>query len=240
MTAPSRSSANSSDICSFEDIQLQIGDRIQLEPLSESTRTRHFTSLIGYVKDASVLLRTPMVRDLPIPVREAEPMLVRAFSGRSAFAFETIAVKVSRSPFPYLHLSYPLEVRTVVIRGALRIRSDLPGTVVNLARNPGGVPQPCKIADLSVSGAQLDSPDAIGSTGERLKVFFKFTLAPAGYEVKLSPEALVQSCRKMQDDKTGAEFFRHGLHFDGVHTTESLLVQSFIQQVMLSDRSRLV
>lgn len=240
MKAPGTPPSSTADICSFEDIQLQIGDRVQLETQSDGTRTRHFTSLIGYAKDASVLVHTPMVQNFPLPVREAESILVRAFSGRSAFAFETAVTKTSRSPFPYLHLAFPNVVRTVVIRGALRVRSDLTGTAVNLARNPGGVPQPCTIADLSVSGAQLDSPSAIGSAGERLQVFFKFTLAPAGYEVKLSPEAMVQSCRKMLDEKTGADFFRHGLHFEGVRTTESLLVQSFIQQVMLSDRSRLV
>ena len=240
MTAPGTSPSNTADTCSFEDIQLQIGDRVQIETQSDGKRTRHFTSLIGYVKGESVLVQTPIIQNLPLSIREAEPVLVRAFSGRSAFAFETTVAKVSRSPFPYLHLSFPGEVRTVVIRGALRVRADLAGTAINLARNPGGVPQLCTIADLSVSGAQLDSPSAIGSAGERLQIFFKFTLAPAGYEVKLSPEAVVQSCRKMSDEKTGADLFRHGLHFESVRTTESLLVQSFIQQVMLNDRSRLV
>lgn len=240
MKAHNLSSSNPADVCSFADMQLQVGDRLQLEMQSGSVRTHHFTSLIGYVQDLSVLVRTPMLENLPAPNVEAEAVLVRAFSGRSAYAFETTVIGVSQSPFPYLHLAYPSRVRRFVIRSAQRIRSDLSGTVVNLERDPGAVPQACTIADLSVTGAQLDSTSEIGSSGEKLQLNFKFTLIPAGYEVNLSPEAVVQSCRRMQDETTGEDIFRHGLHFEGLHTTESLLVQSFIQQVMLSDRARLV
>jgi c-di-GMP-binding flagellar brake protein YcgR len=228
------------EVCNFESIGLQVGDRVQLELLADSLQTRHLTSLIGYVKGQSVLVRTPMVMNLPIQVSENEPLLIRAFSGRSAFAFESSVIRVGRSPYPYLHLAYPQQVRTVTVRGAMRVRSELAATSINLKRDPAGTPQPGIIADLSVTGAQLDSQQELGSIGDRLQLFFNFTLAPAGYEVKLSPEVTVQSCRKVNDGRTGKNFYRHGLHFENMHTTESLLVQSFIQQVMLEDRSRLV
>jgi c-di-GMP-binding flagellar brake protein YcgR len=240
MNADNTAIASNTKVCSFESMGLQVGDRLQFELLTDSLQIRHLTSLIGFVKDLSVLVRTPVVKGLPVPVAEADPVLIRAFSGRNAYAFETTVARIGRSPYPYLHLAYPRQVRMVAIRDALRVRSDLVATALNLERNPGGTPQPGTIADLSVTGAQLDSARELGSSGERLQLFFKFTLSPADYEVKLSPKVTIQSCRKLQDEKSGEEFYRHGLHFEKMHTTESLLIQSYIQQVMLTDRSRLV
>ena len=225
--------------CGFEDIQLQVGDRVQLEMVGDPGRPRYFTTLIGYVGAVSVLVSTPVRGDSPIAVMEGDRVLVRAFSGRDAFAFESTVIRSSRSPFAYLHLAYPGQVRRVPIRGAFRVRADLPATALNAARDPEGTPRAGVLSDLSVTGAQFDSDQAFGGGGEKWRLFFRFTLAPAGYEVRLSADAVVQSCRKVEDGRAGTDVYRHGLRFEGMRSTEALLLQSFVQQVMLDDRSRL-
>jgi c-di-GMP-binding flagellar brake protein YcgR len=166
-------------------------------------------------------------------------VVVRAFSGRSIYAFTTRVLTTSKTPVAYVHLAFPESVRVNRIRGAERVRVELPAAAVNLQRDPQATPVPCSITDLSVTGAQLECARDLSEKGQRLQVFFSFKLEPNGYEVKLKPEAIVQSARRYREGAE-AELQSYGVRFSGLHATESLLLQSYIQQVLLNDRTRVV
>lgn len=222
----------------LDQLQLHIGDRLQLEMIADDARSQYFTLLIGYVPGHSVLVRTPLVQNLPVPIREGEPVLVRSFSGRHAASFESTVTRVSRAPFPYLHLAYPQTVKQTLIRGAIRVRVNLAGTALNPEYADSDLPNPITIADLSVSGALLESPTALGEAGNKIELAFKFLVQPNNYEVRLTTSAEIQSVRKTR--QAGDDSFVHGVRFQHLHTTESLLLQSFIQQVVLADRTSVV
>jgi hypothetical protein len=46
--------------------------------------------------------------------------------------------------------------------------------------------------------------------------------------------------RRIKKGKGQDELFSYGVRFNKLHATEGLLLQSYIQQVLLSDRSRVV
>lgn len=222
-------------------MQLHVGDRLQLELLTDSTRSHYYTTLIGYVSGHSVLLRTPQVQSLPIPVREGEPVLVRTFAGRHAYTFESTVGRVCRSPYPYLHLAYPTRVQQTLIRGALRVRVNLTATALNAAKKEGdALPSALTIADLSISGALLEAEKSLGDVGETLELAFKFLVQPNNYEVKLATPVSIKSVRKTKRERRLDEVFTHGVRFAKLRSTEGLLLQSYIQQVLLDDRTRVV
>jgi len=226
--------------CSLESVQLHVGDRLQLELLTDSTRSHYYTTLIGYVSGHSVLMRTPQVQSLPIPVREGEPVLVRTFSGRHAYTFESRVDRVCRTPYPYLHLAYPAQVQQTLIRGALRVRVNLTATALNAATQGEALPSALTIADLSISGALLEAEKSLGEVGETLELAFKFLVQPNNYEVKLATPVKIQSVRKTRRERRLDEVFTHGVRFAKLRSTEGLLLQSYIQQVLLDDRTRVV
>ncbi|MGQ0579841.1 MAG: flagellar brake protein [Betaproteobacteria bacterium] len=226
--------------CSLESMQMHIGDRLQVELLTDSTRSHHYTTLIGYVPGHSLLMRTPQVQNLPIPVREGEPVLVRTFSGRHAYTFESTVDRVCRAPYPYLHLAYPSQVQQTLIRGALRVRVNLPATALNAAKQGEALPSASTIADLSISGALLEAEKSLGEVGETLELAFKFLVQPNNYEVKLATQMQIQSVRKTSRERRLEDLFTHGVRFAKLRPTEALLLQSYIQQVLLDDRSRVV
>lgn len=221
-------------------MQLHVGDRLQMELLTDSTRSHYYTTLIGYVPGHSVLARTPMMQNLPVPIREGTPVLIRTFSGRHAYTFESKVLRVCRSPYPYLHLAHPVRVQQTQIRGALRVRVNLTGTATNPARQGAALPTPTLIADLSISGALLEADKSMGEVGETLELAFKFMVQPNNYEVKLAAPVEIQSVRKTRRERKLDEIFTHGVRFAKLHATEALLLQSYIQQVLLADRSRVV
>jgi hypothetical protein len=226
--------------CSFESMQLHVGERLQLELLAENARKSYYTTLIGFVPGHSVLVRTPQEQNLSIPVPEGAAVLVRTFSGRHAFTLQSRIERVCRSPYPYIHLAYPGQVQQTLIRGALRVRVALPGIVSGLDERADEPSRAVMISDLSVSGAQLETEDSLGESGGKLGLVFKFVVQPNNYEVKLATSGQIQSMHKIRKGKGAAESFSHGIRFGKLHATEGLLLQSYIQQVLLSDRSRVV
>jgi hypothetical protein len=180
------------------------------------------------------------VQNLPIPVLEGAAVLVRAFSGRHAFTLESRIDRVCRSPYPYMHLAYPALVQQTLIRGALRVRVALPGTASGSIEQVDTPPRAVVLSDLSVSGAQLETEPSLGEPGAKFGLAFKFVVQPNNYEVKLATSAQIQSVRKITKGKGQEELYSHGVRFNKLHATEGLLLQSYIQQVLLSDRSRVV
>ena len=219
---------------------MQVGERLQLELGTDPARNHYYTTLIGFVPGHSILVRTPLVQNLPIPVPEGVSVLVRAFSGRHAFTLESRVDRVCRSPYPYMHLAYPSQVQQTLIRGALRVRIALPGVVFNSTQADDASPHTVLLSDLSVSGAQLETQASLGDPGEEFGLTFKFLVQPNNYEVKLTNSVRIQSVRKVRIGKGPEEVFSHGVRFNKLHATEGLLLQSYIQQVLLSDRSRVV
>ncbi|MFL6582671.1 MAG: hypothetical protein ACJ8G2_18175, partial [Burkholderiales bacterium] len=71
MTEPDQSTIS---ICSFEGTQLPPGERLQMELGSDGNQ--HYTTLIGFVPGHSVLVRTPLIQNLPIPVPEGAHVLL--------------------------------------------------------------------------------------------------------------------------------------------------------------------
>jgi hypothetical protein len=226
--------------CSFEAMQLHVGERLQLELTADVAHTHHYTTLVGFVPGHSVLIRTPMVQNLPLPLPEGAGVLVRTFSGRHAFTFESRVDRVCRSPYPYIHLAYPAQVQQTLIRGALRVRVGLSGMTSGSGDLADGPTHAVAISDLSVSGAQLETELSLGQPGGNFDLAFKFVIQPNNYEVKLVTSAQIQNSRKIRKGKGPEELFSHGVRFGKLHATEGLLLQSYIQQVLLSDRSRVV
>jgi hypothetical protein len=226
--------------CSFEAAQLHVGERLQLELVADSSHNHYYTTLIGFVPGHGVLIRTPLAQNLPVPMPEGARVLVRAFSGCHAFTFESSIDRVCRSPYPYMHLAYPAQVQQTLIRGALRVRVSLPGTVSSSGERGDDEMHAVVLSDLSVSGAQLETELNLGETGKEVGLAFKFLVQPNNYEVKLTTSVQIQSTRKIRKGKGTEEMFSHGVRFNKLHATEGLLLQSYIQQVLLSDRSRVV
>ncbi len=225
--------------CSFEATQLHAGDRLQLELDVRSTPLQYYTTLIGFVPGHSVLVRTPQEQNVPIPVPEGVKVLLRAFSGRHAYTMESRVERVCRLPYPYLHLAYPSHVQQTLIRGALRVRIALPG-IASDPKQSDSAPHPVVLSDLSVSGAQLETEQTLGDAGQKFGLAFKFVVQPNNYEVKLATTAHIQSVRRLGKDHGPGAAFSHGVRFSKLHPTEGLLLQSYIQQVLLADRSRVV
>jgi c-di-GMP-binding flagellar brake protein YcgR len=146
---------------SLDEIKLAIGDFFQIQAQVEQAENRYYVRLIGYLKGKSVLVTVPEADGRLCLVREGQAFVVRFFAGKNAYAFTANVLRSSNIPFPHMHLSYPSQVRGLVVRTGERVPVRI---ICAVAVQDGTktVAAAGLLTNLSVSGAMLSSKSRLG------------------------------------------------------------------------------
>ncbi|MEN6584553.1 MAG: flagellar brake protein [Sulfuricella sp.] len=219
----------------FEELQLHVGDRMQVEVPSRRHDMKFFTTLVGYVKGLSVLLRTPIVDSLPLPMRDGEKLIVRGFSGKETFSFETTIERICREPFYYLHLTYPEVISTTKIRNAERVRVNLPVKVIPTGAS---IAKHATISNISTAGILIDAEEELGEKDQEINVSFHFTIQPNDYDAHIETAALIQNVA-LQDNPSGSFTFQYGVKLLKLQSSQAILLQNLIYQKLLENHHNL-
>lgn len=215
--------------CQFDDIHLGVGETLQLQGQSDSNPDRYPVKLVGYLKGKSVLVTTPKQNGYVLLMREAQTFVVRFFSGKSAYAFPATVLKVVNSPFPHLHLSYPSEVRGLLVRKGMRARVKL---IASVTRD-GGAAHGATLHDLSIGGAMLSARERLGQQDDILTL--KFRVDVSGIEQYLSLKARIRNVRDASAGDAGTAQFHHGVQFEAIDAPTRLALSAFVFQALLDD-----
>lgn len=220
-------------LCALDQVRLQIGDELQLQPQIEGGVGRHSVRLIGYLRGRSVLVTTPMVDGKVLLIRDGQSYVVRLFSGRSVFAFTTTVLKSANVPFPHLHLAYPNQVSGLCVRQGARAEAN----VIVAATDARGVPHAGTLSNISTGGAKLVARRAVGAAGDRLTL--KGRVFVDGAEHYLELAAIVRSARTETDVTGMADMVGHGLQFVDVAEQDHLVLSAFVYQQLVQQASGL-
>jgi hypothetical protein len=163
----------------FETLNMQVGVRLQLLTQRGVKPVPHFSTLIGWVKDEYIIVRIPMENGAPIGLTEGERVTVRVFSGVNVCSFACSVERVFARPLSYVHLSFPTSIQGTSLRGAMRVKAEVPALVNSTAR-PDAAPIRCMLSNLSVTGARVDAPSPLPHGEELINV--QFTLVLPGYD----------------------------------------------------------
>jgi c-di-GMP-binding flagellar brake protein YcgR len=202
----------------FLFMSASVGDALQLQDYSPA-RNRYYTKLIGYVNKLSIVVTHPQAGEKLLGAGVGDAFLVRGFSGRTTYEFDTRILNIYTHPYPHLHLSFPEQVSTLELRGAMRIKVNLPCSVV---ASVDGLKMPATIADLSTSGTSIQSAAKLGKAGDTVQINFK--LSVQGEESALVMPAVI---RNAGDAGAGAAV-TYGLEFVGVSTKARIALQSYV------------
>ena len=211
----------------FDDMQLQVGARLQLI-LATPGRPAFSSSLIGYVANEYLLVTLPLDHGRTVPMREGEQVTVRVFSGVSVYTFACVVESVLLAPHDYMHLSFPREIAATVLRQYTRVKVSLPMEVLG-ADSTHREPVPAMLSDLSVAGALVMAEEGLGQPGDRISVSFAFRVQPTNQEVRIHSEATICSARR-QARHGGQASVLLGVRFDSVSENEQFLLQHFLYE----------
>jgi c-di-GMP-binding flagellar brake protein YcgR len=213
---------------SFASIKLGIGDSLHMQPLGEQGRERYLVRFIGYVEKRSILVTAPMADGQVLLIRDGQSFVLRAFSGKSVYAFNASVLRSCAVPYPYLHLSYPTSVQGVTVRKAHRVKVH----VVAVARTGASGDQglPCCIVDLSSHGAMVDAKAPLGALNDAITLALRLHIAET--EVCLTLPAAIRNLRS-ETLAQGGTVIHHGVEFQGVETQDRMALQNFIYQSLI-------
>lgn len=211
----------------LDDTRIQPGEAMQIQSSLDSSRFP--VRLIGYHKNKSIVVTNPTQDGVPIFLKEGQAFIARIFSGKYVYAFPCTILANAIKPYPYLHLSYPVEVVGVNIRKAERVRLRVIAAFdMDDDRRGAGV-----IVDLSNGGAYLlsKSPDLV--IGRHLTLKFKIDIAGTEYVLDLA--GIVRSTRP--NDEGPALGDGYGIQFTQVSPEDNLVLASFIFQQIADNRA---
>jgi c-di-GMP-binding flagellar brake protein YcgR len=210
----------------LEEIRLQVGDVLQLQGAAADA-PRHAVKLLGYAKGRSVMVTPPMVDGAYAMVKQDAAFVVRFFSGKSVYAFPAHVLKMSNTPFPYLHLSYPKKVRGMRVRRAQRASVRLITSVSDMY----GALYAGTLVDISKGGAQLVAKEAFGELGDELQL--KFRLQFDDIDQFVHVKAGIRSVRTNPDSESEAHAVQHGLEFVEVQAGDRLALSAYTYQKLI-------
>jgi hypothetical protein len=194
---------------------------VQLRRLDRDTRALHQARLIGYIKDESILVSTPVTGGDRVVLSESEPVEVRMLSGKNIYVFQSEVQRVCVAPTHYLHLSYPAAMGRQKLRQAPWARVSLVGT----AAGADGATEPAYITNLSTTGAQIHLPHPIGDKGARMRLSVQVTVEELSSELAL--DAVVRHVRPAPANE---EILEYGVAFENLRAEDALWLKALVYQ----------
>ena len=219
------------NVLTLDQIKLNIGEAIQLQFQSENDTARYVVSLIGYLVDQGIVVTTPVLDGSIMLVREGQIFVVRLFSGKSAYAFTAVTKRVTNNPFPHLHLSYPKEVRGLVVRASTRTAAN----IICHATPESGAGAACIARDISIGGSLIAAKSKIAEVGKKLTLNMRVKVNDA--EHLLSLICTVRSVNNSRPADDGVITVLHGVSFDTVTAQDTLVISALLYQNMINEKN---
>jgi len=218
-----KEAADKDVVMDLDDVKWAVGETFYMQCV-DNQAIRYTVRLIGFVKGKSVLVTAPAIDGKFAFIRDGQSFVVRAFSGKRAFAFVANAIKSVHTPHAYLHLSYPKEMRCTVVRRGIRAQVKI------IASVSLGTPErttAATLTDLSTGGASGVLKEMIGGKGSEGIV--KFRLHVADNDEYLAVNAIVRSAAPAES----GDGFRYGIEFVDLTARDRLILSAFVHQALV-------
>lgn len=205
----------------FAEMRLKVGDQIHLEPPRGFPGGRATVMLLGWREGQSVVVTTPQ-NDAGRPVlQEGELVLLRAFTGKSAFAFRASVLKAVYLPFPCVHLSFPDKVESVEVRSSPRCRLRLPAAITA----GGKATSQGNILNIGTTGALIEIVEPLGQDEGLIRIAFSLEL----HGVPVSLDLRAQVCgTKSATARDGTPRHQYGVEFKNLQPNDRLILGSLV------------
>lgn len=222
----------------FDDMKLKAEDRLQLEPPAQLSRERFTVRVIGYLRNASLLVTMPITANgLRLQLMEKEKVVLRSFSGQNAFGFACTIERIIKIPYEYMHLTFPDNIQGIMIRKAPRIKTRIIAAVHDgLASAEKQIS--ALISDISANGVSLDAKRTLGDKGDTIKLSFRVQLH--NVDAYLSVKGVIRAVISNDAELAKLGFIRHGVELQDMQPNDSVILQSMIYQQMIENPHKLV
>ena len=213
------------------ELQLDVGDRLQLENVGSMNPYRYQVQVIGFLPGQSLLVSTPSVEGKVLLIREGQRFNVRMIHGAAVQGFTSSVLHSYASPYPHLHLSYPREVESMRVRKAQRATTDIKCNARNtIEPDVEDNYHPIVIADLSHSGARLLSQRILAQLGDGL--LRRFALPVCEFEEDVGLMGVVRSQGVRSADANQSNY-QTGVEFKALNRFQKVMLHAHVLESLV-------
>lgn len=210
----------------FKDINLQVGARLQITLQHSSKQAIYYTELIGYVDGEYLIIKTPMEKGLSVQMQVDDPLILRILSGVDVVTMACRVKTIFRGPHYYMHLTFPTDIKSIALRGAIRAKVNLPVQV-------NGVDGAGVITDISVTGAGIVANQALGEPNQEVSIYFEFPIKPTKQNAHIDTGVTIRSIQQLPSKKKDAPpRFAHGISFHDIDLTTQVMLLNLVYESM--------
>jgi c-di-GMP-binding flagellar brake protein YcgR len=223
----------------FEDMNLQVGVRLQIMLKQAPAPTVQYTSLIGFVANDYLLVQCPLQDGRPVDVQQGAEVALRVFSGVSVFTFDAKVEAVLSAPREFLVLSFPANIQKVGLRKAVRVKANIPVRILNPVDRQ--VLKEATLSDISLSGALVSTSNPLGVTGDTIQIEFSIRVQSQNADVAVCTNASIRSVQQaVGTAPNGGEFctvYTYGINFLDIDSTHQAILQNYVYETLLIHRN---
>ncbi|HTJ95312.1 MAG TPA: flagellar brake protein [Pararobbsia sp.] len=227
--APSSDASNSAP----SDFALQTGHVLRIKTPKGIKQTHALGRVIGQTLNQKTFVSPPIIDGKPLRLLPGEEIQIMAFSGKSIFEFRCTVETVCMTPFEYLILSRPFDVRRVKLRRSVRVSARIACWLSSGERFQGTYDMLGVIRDVSVMGASLNARGRIAEPEDRLHL--RFSVHTEDYDIEIRTPAIIRSVSVSSDDLS---VFVYGLEFEALAPVEHLALQCFVNEHSVNNAPR--
>lgn len=209
-------------------LEIMLETAVQLQFGTDSSMPRYTTRIIGYADKLSLIMHTPRVENKPIFLKEDQLATVRFMGANNVYAFISSVKASFIKPFPHIHIAYPTEFKTSLIRKAERVATRLDSTLLNLNVDDAQEID-SKILNISADGALISIPgETFGQVGDELKLTVSVNFKDM--DKKISIHGVIRSVRDGVQEDVGSILY--GIQFKTKTFDKHLMVQGMIYHLL--------
>lgn len=216
------------EIKGLDEIKLAIGDTLHLQSQTEGTSVRYAVKLIGFLRGKGLIVSTPTQDGKVLLMRDGQSFVVRVFSGKSVYAFPTSIFKVTNVPYPHLHLTWPSQVKGLVVRRGARAKVNLIAAIRDARNKPGAA----NLGNLSTGGCSLSAKTSLGAIASRLGIKFRVTISEVEQYIDL--EGIIRSISH-ETDANGVDVIQYGVQFVDIPAGDQLALTAYVYHALFEE-----
>ena len=211
----------------FEDLKLMPGASVQLLVVGTDQQNYSLdTVYIGSLALHSLIVAMPSAHS-EVQWRSGMRLAMTVTQPTGVATLTTRIDAIGERPYSYMHLSYPKEVVFREVRGAARVKVELPAKVAAVGEQAEAAEFQSSVLDISVSGLKLATDTNIGRVGDKLTVHIAMYFA--GIERQLSLPGLIRA-RLAHDSYDDEQAYAnvYGVQFLPLQDEQQILLHAFV------------
>ena len=225
---PTSPEVTSKPSLSLADMNIKIGTSLRIRTPSQSGYGVVLSYVIGVAPNQSLFVTRPLKQNHDVQLMFGERLEIFHMEQRSVFDFVCTVTTVCKTPFDFLVLSPPAQIRRLRNRNAPRMELTRPVLYRTDAIEQPMSPASCTgigaMLDLSARGMSLLTPGALGDVGTRLRVSFQ--LSAQGELLDVDVPATVRNLRPQRRTTPGGDGeMIYGLEFEALDHHAQLVLR---------------